>query len=95
MTAADFRRIALSLEGVEEYYSAALRHMGKLDLLHLARRARQSAMNRRRRWTFSPCKDASIRLTNWGTGHARALSIIASQMPLDLRMSSTVSRIAP
>jgi len=27
---------------------------GKLDLLHLARRARQSAMNRRRRWTFSP-----------------------------------------
>ena len=29
------------------------------------------------------------------TIHARALSIIASQMPFDLRMSSTVSRIAP
>jgi hypothetical protein len=27
--------------------------------------------------------------------YARALSIIASQMPFDLRMSSTVSRIAP
>ncbi len=27
--------------------------------------------------------------------HARALSIIASQMSLDLRMSSTASRIAP
>jgi hypothetical protein len=27
--------------------------------------------------------------------HARALSIIASQMPLDLRTSSTASRMAP
>jgi len=27
--------------------------------------------------------------------HARALAIIASQMPLDFRMSSTASRIAP
>src|SRR5271166_1998989 len=32
---------------------------------------------------------------DWEQSHACALSIIASQIPLDLRMSSTASRTAP
>lgn len=54
----------------------------EFNLLRFARPASQSEMN-----SCGPtCGDAI---------QARALSIIISQMPLDLRMSSIVSRIAP
>jgi hypothetical protein len=47
-------------------------------------------------WNVQPSPDGSSgRAASRGLHHARALSIIESQIPLDFRMSSTVSRIAP